>query len=174
LTTISSAALVVLIVAFAVAAVTKAASPATVRRAVRDLGAPRWSAAFLVPAEISIVALLILAPVAGSLAAAICLAVFTILLVRIVRSGRSVSCGCFGSRSVSAVTWTTVARNLGLLVLCLVATGSARLSEVPHGARVAVGLVATALVLGGLLVGVMLDVARDVGALFPAGRTDLA
>lgn len=53
---------------------------------------------------------------------AVALAMFTLVLVRIVRSGRRVACNCFGAAQRGPVTWASVGRNLTLLALaCAVA-----------------------------------------------------
>ncbi len=78
--------------------------------------------AWLVPAaELGVAGLLVLVPVWGGMAAFALLVAFTTVLVRVLRSGRAVSCNCFGALSSRPISPTTLLRNLALLALALVA-----------------------------------------------------
>lgn len=78
--------------------------------------------AWLVPAvELGVAALLVAAPAWGGMAAFALLVAFTTVLVRVLRSGRAVSCNCFGGLSSRPVSRTTLVRNVVLLGLALVA-----------------------------------------------------
>lgn len=160
----------VLVAVFFLAAVSKWRSPGRIAQVTLELGAPRWSAPFLVPAELCLVATLVFAPRIGSPLAIVMLSAFTVLLVRVVRSGRTVSCGCFGAASTAPVTVTTVVRNIGLLGLASAAGFSAPLARTPAGAVVPTLLLGAGIVIVSLLVGALLDVRRTTGAMFPTAR----
>jgi hypothetical protein len=104
-------------VVFAVAAVTKAISPTTTSLDLAALGVPfpALGARVLPIAELVIVGLLVARPPLGAAAALAALVVFTAFIMRAVRAGTSVSCGCLGSLSDEPVSMTTVARN-GVLI----------------------------------------------------------
>lgn len=92
--------------------------PATLRRT--------WIAALLPAWELLLAAALLFGPgwvgIAAATAAAATLAVFTVLLVRVLRRGEEVDCGCFGPLAASdRVTGWSVARNLVLLAASIVA-----------------------------------------------------
>ncbi len=172
MTTVSSASLTVLVAVFLLAAVSKWRSPGGVAQVTLELGAPRWVAPFLVPAELFLVVALVLAPRTGSALAIVMLSAFTVLLVRVVRAGRTASCGCFGAASSAPVTITTVVRNIGLLSLASVAGSSAPLADTPAGAVVPTLLLGAGIVAVSLLVGALLDVRRTTGAMFPTARRE--
>jgi len=78
--------------------------------------------AWLVPAaEVGVALLLVAAPAWGGMAAFALLVAFTTVLVRVLRSGRAVSCNCFGALSSRPISPATLARNVVLLGLSLVA-----------------------------------------------------
>jgi len=64
--------------------------------------------------EIATAVLLIVAPIGGALVALVLLAVFTFLLVRLLRSGSTAPCRCFGGIRSHPIAWTDVARNAAL------------------------------------------------------------
>jgi len=70
--------------------------------------------------EIATAVLLIVAPVGGALVALILLVVFTVLIVRLIRSGTTAPCRCFGGIRSHPLAWTDVARNVGLGALAVV------------------------------------------------------
>lgn len=109
---------------FVVAAVAKLRSPVETAEDFRSLGLPRPDlAARLVPAvELVTAAALILSPGWGAVCAFAILAAFTATLAAVVRSGRVVSCACFGGTSSAPVSKRHLVRNGVLLVLALVAT----------------------------------------------------
>lgn len=170
--TVSSASLAVLVAVFFLAAVAKLRSPGGIAPATLELGAPRWIAPFLVPAECCVVVALVLAPRIGSALAIVMLSAFTFLLVRVVRSGRAVSCACFGAASAALVTATTVARNVGLLVLAVVAGFSPSLIDLPANAVLPMLLLDAGIIVVGLLAGALLDIRRITGAMFPTIRAE--
>ncbi|MGI9615637.1 MAG: MauE/DoxX family redox-associated membrane protein, partial [Acidimicrobiales bacterium] len=99
------------------AAVMKAISPSATSSELAALGAPfpAVAARILPVAELMIVGLLIARPPLGAAAAAVALLVFTGFIIRAIRAGMSVSCGCLGSLSNEPVSAATVARN-GVLI----------------------------------------------------------
>lgn len=102
---------------FATAAITKAMSPSATSSELAALGAPFPALAtrLLPVAELMIAGLLVARPPLGAAAALVALVVFTGFIVRAVRAGTSVSCGCLGSLSDEPVSSATVARN-GVLI----------------------------------------------------------
>ena len=94
------------------------------------------------------------------------------LLVRVVRSGRAVSCACFGAASAGLVTATTVARNVGLLVLAVVAGFSPSLIDLPANAVLPMLLLDAGIIVVGLLAGALIDIQRITGAMFPTIRAE--
>ena len=73
--------------------------------------------------EIATAVLLIVVPIGGALVALILLAIFTFLLVRLLRAGSTAPCRCFGGIRSHPIAWTDVARNVvlaGVAVLVLV------------------------------------------------------
>ena len=85
---------------------------------LRQAGVLAW----LVPAvELATAAALVVAPAWGGVLAFALLAAFTAVLVPVVRSGRLVTCSCFGGISSRPVSPWTLVRNGGLLALAAVA-----------------------------------------------------
>lgn len=70
--------------------------------------------------EIATAVLLIVAPVGGALVALGLLVVFTVLIVRLLRSGVTAPCRCFGGIRSHPLAWTDVARNVGLGAVAVV------------------------------------------------------
>jgi uncharacterized membrane protein YphA (DoxX/SURF4 family) len=91
--------------------------------AASALGAPSWAVAPLPWVEIALGALLVsgLARPLPAVAAALLLLLFTVLVVVNLVRGRRPPCACFGTRSREPINELTVARNLGLLALAVVA-----------------------------------------------------
>jgi hypothetical protein len=166
MTTVCLASLIALVVVFLTATVGKLASPGSARRATAQLGGPMWGAPFLVPAEVGVVALLLVRPAFGTLAAGLLLGGFTVVLVRVVRSGQTVSCGCFGSATSASVSGATVARNLGLMSLCVPAAFAPRIISVAGDTLAAAVVVAAGVISGGLLVSALLQIRSTTGSIF--------
>jgi hypothetical protein len=114
---------IVVATVFAAAGFLKARSPSTTAVELDGLGVPlpRLLARLLPLIDLTIAGSLIVIPRAGSLMALAALAVFTVVLLRAVRSGAPVSCGCLGSFSDTPVTYATVARNALLAVMAATA-----------------------------------------------------
>jgi uncharacterized membrane protein YphA (DoxX/SURF4 family) len=122
-TPIALAAALVLAGVLAVAGVAKLRHPAATARDFAALGlpAPEVLAGAVPAAELACAAALVLVPGWGGVAAFGLLAVFTADLAAVVRSGRVVSCACFGAASRAPVSARHLVRNGGLLVLALAA-----------------------------------------------------
>lgn len=163
MTVAAGIARVVLVIAFAVAAVLKLVDRSGFRRAVVDFGAPARLAAplaWIVPALELAVAVLLVPGATARWAAAGALAlliVFTAAIAVALARGRRPECHCFGSRGSDGVGRGTLARNAGLIALGAVAVAVAPGAErslpaafdgVSAEAAMAAGLV----VLGALLV----------------------
>jgi peroxiredoxin/uncharacterized membrane protein YphA (DoxX/SURF4 family) len=115
----------VLVAVFAVAGVAKIGDLSGTRSAAESFGVPQRlapAAALLLPlAELAIAAALVFAATArwGAFAAIALLLAFSMAIVRVLRSGATVDCNCFGGLTRTAVGRGTLLRNslLGLLAL---------------------------------------------------------
>lgn len=166
MTVLSLASVFCLVGVFGVATVGKLASPGSARRATEQLGAPRWTASLLVPAELAVVTLLVLWPIVGAVTAGLLLVAFTVVLARVVRDGRRVSCGCFGSATDEPVSRATLARNVALIGLCVPAASAPR-AWFGAGDTVAASLVtAGGLVCVGLLISALVQMKAATGSVF--------
>jgi uncharacterized membrane protein YphA (DoxX/SURF4 family) len=142
------------------AAVGKLRDPAGTREGFDRLGLPAPGAlARAVPvAELAVAGLLVVAPPWGGTAAFVLLAGFTAYLVDLVRSGRSVPCGCFGSSGQRPVSAVELVRN-GLLLLgaaVVVSSGDTLVIELAAVIAVSAAAATAAVVLA--LVAVKVDV----------------
>lgn len=172
MTTVTTSALLILVGVFVVAALAKLGSSGATIRAAKELGAPAWVARLVAPAELLTVLALIVRPPVGVALGAALLGAFTVLLVRVVRSGRTVRCGCFGAANDATVTSTSVARNVGLLGLCAAAAFAPALHSVALADAVPAAVVGGSIVLCALMAGAVIDVARVVGSVFPSARAE--
>ena len=121
-------AAVVLAAVFALASVAKLRDlPATLEQ-FNALGLPRAGVfTRIVPlAELSLVILLLVVPPVGAIAALITLAFFTTFLVGRVRAGVHTPCACFGATVATLLSWVDISRNLGLMMLALLALTASR------------------------------------------------
>lgn len=111
------------ILAVAVALTLVTAAVAKIRQPIRTaqdfaalgLPIPRFLARCVPAVEIAVAMALLVIPGWGAVAAFGLLALFTALLVSLVRSGQSIACSCFGAVSDEPVSWVEVARNVVLL-----------------------------------------------------------
>lgn len=126
MSTVAQVAALALAAVFVIAAGAKLRSPAATATELAELRLRFPTAlAWLLPAiEIVVAAMLILAPAWGGIVAFALLAAFTAVLVGVVRSGRSVSCRCFGGLSTKPISKLTLVRNGALLALAAVATAA--------------------------------------------------
>ena len=114
---------VLLAAVFAIAGVVKLAAPTNTTTELDGLGVPLPGviARTLPVAELAIAVLLLAAPAWGGLAATGALVVFTRFVLRAVRSGSTVSCGCLGALSAAPVSSATIVRNGALLTMAVAA-----------------------------------------------------
>ncbi len=157
---------------FVVAAGAKLRSPAAVREATVALGVPRSVAAFIAPAELVVVALLLLAPRLGAGAATGLLVLFTLLLRRVLTSGQTLRCGCFGAGSDALVTSVSLLRNGALIAASLLAWPAPSVRavdavELSASLAVALGVVCT-----GLLLHALAELRLVTGSVFPGARRE--
>ncbi len=106
-----------------------------------SLGLPRpYALARVVPAvELGVAVLLVAIPAWGAIAGFALLAAFTTLLAGVVRSGRVVSCACFGGANSEPVDRGHLLRNAMLMTWALPAVALDHLSR-PSGTELAIGL----------------------------------
>lgn len=71
-------------------------------------------------------ALLVLRPSLGAIVALVLLAVFSAVLASVIRSGRDISCGCFGANQSEPISSVDLVRNAALAVLATLALGGDR------------------------------------------------
>lgn len=120
-TPLALAAALILAAVLATAGAAKLRHPAATTEDFAGLGLPRPATlAVLVPlVEFGCAALLVVLPGWGGVVAFGLLALFTALLVTVVRSGRVVTCACFGANDRRPVSTRHLLRNgaLGLLAL---------------------------------------------------------
>ena len=141
------AAAVALAAIFAIAAVAKLRDISATERDFVGLGLPRASffARFVPLAELSIVALLLIVPPAGALAALVSLAFFTTFLIGRLRAGVRAPCACFGSSRARPISARDVIRNLLLMALALVCLATDQPTAItPLDALVVVVVIAVA------------------------------
>ena len=122
------AAAVALAAIFAIAAVAKLRDVSATESDFAGLGIPRASffARFVPIAELSIVALLLIVPPAGAIAALVSLAFFTTFLIGRLRAGVRAPCACFGSSRAQPISVRDVIRNLLLMALAVVSLATDR------------------------------------------------
>lgn len=148
---IGYASAVVLAAVFALAAVSKLRDLDATATGFDELGlpSPRVFAAIIPLAELGIVALLLIVPAAGAIAAIVTLAFFTTFLIGRVRAGVRAPCACFGAARPTPLSWTDIIRNLLLVLLAAAALPADR----PGGVRPidAIVVIATTLVVGAAL-----------------------
>lgn len=131
---------------FVVAAVTKLADRDGTTEEFANLGlpAPGLLARVVPPAELIVAALLLTRPNVGALTATVALLAFSAVLLAVLRSGRSVSCGCLGSLSDKPVSAATLVRNGALITLAALASTGPN----PAGLALALPAVEVALAAG--------------------------
>lgn len=140
---LASAAAVALAGVLGAAAAAKRVRPAETVSSFRDLGLrrPEILAVAVPVVELAVAIGCLVWPRIGGWGAFFLLATFTALLLSVVRSGRKVSCRCFGAMSTAPVSGATIARNIVLTVGALATASIDRL----------VGGLATVLAAAGLL-----------------------
>ena len=123
MTTLARIAALLLAAVFVIAAGAKLRRPEATVEELNEIGlrAPRALAWLLPLAELGAAAALVVTPNWGGVVSFALLAAFSVVLVRLVRSGRPVACRCFGGYSTKPVSPLTLVRNGGLLVLAALA-----------------------------------------------------
>ena len=150
-TGVGYAAAVALAAIFAIAAVAKLRNLAATERNFIGLGLPRASffARFVPLVELSIVALLLIVPPAGAIAALISLAFFTTFLIGRLRAGVHAPCACFGASKAQPISARDVVRNLLLMAVAIVSLATERPTKI--SALDALVVVAAIVIAGGAL-----------------------
>lgn len=156
-----------------VAAASKLRSPGVTRTATEELGVAPSLAPLVAPIELATAALLLLRPSLGAACAVLLFSSFTVALVRVVRSGRTVRCGCFGASTSAPVTAVTLLRNGALIAASAVAGVASPVAGVASANVVASGCVALGIVSAGVLLLALADLRRLTGAVFPAVRSEV-
>lgn len=158
-----AAALVVAAV-YLVAGVAKLSDrPATATTfAALGVPAPRPMATAVPLAEIGLGAGLVVAPRPAAAVALAVVAAFTAVIVRALRRGLRVGCGCFGTARREPLSFVEVVRN-GLLA---VATAVALLAPAPRWPGLAAAVLVTTATAAGAVALALCDVRRATGALF--------
>ncbi len=136
---IASLFAVALAATFAVAALLKLRDPRGTADDFASLGLPRPTVlARIVPVtELGVAVALVSLPGWGATAAFALLAAFTTVLAGVVRSGRVVSCACFGGANSEPVDVGHLARNALLMALALPVLGIDRLARPSTGELIA-------------------------------------
>jgi len=154
---------------FVIAAVTKSTDRTATAREFTELGlpSPALLAKVVPPAELFIAVVLVARPAIGAALAALALLAFTAVLAAVLRSGRTVSCGCLGALSRTPVSSMTIARNGVLLGLAALASAG----PTPTGFDVALPAVEVALATGtaatiGLVGHQLLSLRHQIGRLW--------
>lgn len=122
----TSSAALVLSAVLLVAAAGKLRNPARTAAGFERLGlpVPRALARAVPAAEVAVGVALVVVPGWGGVAAFCLLAGFTAYLAAVVRSGRRVPCGCFGSTGDRPVSARDLLRNVVLLAAAALAVAS--------------------------------------------------
>ncbi|MEO5680124.1 MAG: MauE/DoxX family redox-associated membrane protein [Acidimicrobiales bacterium] len=149
---IGMAAACVLAATFAWAAAAKLSHPASTTAGFADLGLRRPAAlARVVPAvELGLAVALLAAPRLGGVVALILLAVFSAVLVRVLRRGVEVRCACFDQTDGAPLSTLDLVRNAMLGTLAALSLGAGFQPRVPGAAgagAVALGVAVAAGVL---------------------------
>ena len=123
---VGSAAALVLAAVFAWAGIAKLTQRERTTATFTALGIPGATllGTALPVAEVLLAVALVVVPGVAAYAALALIAAFTTFLVRTLRRGVPVACGCFGSASAEPVSAIEVVRNLLLGVAALVATAA--------------------------------------------------
>ncbi|WP_433565255.1 TlpA family protein disulfide reductase [Nocardia sp. CA-151230] len=158
-----------LAVVFGLSAWGKLADRAGTRQAVGEFEVPvRWVPAVawglpVAEAVLAVGVVLSWTAVAAAVGALLLLAVFTVVMVGLLRRGKRPSCSCFGAASTTPIGARSVVRNGVLMVLAAsVVWGALAHPSVPAGLAADA---ATGLALGALLCGVLAWLVGQVGVL---------
>jgi uncharacterized membrane protein YphA (DoxX/SURF4 family) len=161
---VSYAAALLLAAVFTWAGAAKLRSAEVTERTFRAFGiaAPRALARAVPLVELALAAGLVLVPGWAAAAALAVLAAFTTVLVRAMRAGVDVGCGCFGTSRREPVSFVELVRN-GLLA---VAAAVALFADSPQSVGIdAVIAVTTAAGIGGIVLA-LADLKRATGTIW--------
>lgn len=150
---------VLLAVVFWTAASAKLRDPDRVASEFEAMGirSPEVAAKALPVVEFVVAILLAAVPWVGAALALAVLIGFTVVLVRVVRSGAVLSCACFGAMSSQPVSAVDLVRNAALIVAAIVALGAERIAPAAPDIVLVVGAAAI------VAVGLRLRRERDGG-----------
>ena len=118
---------------------------------------PEVVARVLPLAEVLTSILLVVVPWIGATLAIGLLVTFTVVLIRVVRSGAVLSCACFGATSQRPVSWVDVARNVGLIAAAAVALAA----EPGHNGITELSVPVGAFVMGALVLRILRERIRS-------------
>ena len=163
LTELASPAALFAAAIFLIAASAKLQSRSSTRSAVEGFGLPTVVAFLLAPVELITAFALLLRPRVGASIAIVLLTMFTTVVVRTLRRGISVRCGCFGGSDQRPVGVETIIRNVFLLALVLIplsTPGTIMRPTLPATLVIGTGTVSAMLVIA------IVQLSRDVGTVF--------
>lgn len=151
-------------VIFVAAAVAKLQAPSSTKSSVAAFGLPNWVGPILAPVELLVAIALVLRPQVGGVLAILLLMIFSWLIVRTIRRGEAVRCGCFGGTDQRPVGTDTLVRNLFLLAAAgVAATATPGPATTPSLAAM---LTVTGAATSAMLVVALVRTRKDVGTLF--------
>ena len=148
------------------AAVSKLRSPAATRATTLELGVSPRLASLVAPVELGTAALFVVRPSIGAAFAVALLVTFTVVLGRVVRSGRMVRCGCFGATTAAPVNSLTLMRNAALTLASVVAGFASSFAGASGDELAASALVGLGLISTGLLLHALAELGRTTGSVF--------
>jgi len=161
--TVSTAAVVIVAMVFAVAGWTKLRNPKQTGADFKSLGLPlAQPLARIIPVVELVVAVgLILQPRIALVAVALLL-LFTLVLGRALRQGSPIHCSCFGSLNREPITRATLVRNALLIALAASAATTSSLARPDLAALVTVSMLAVITV----VIGQLFVVRRQLGRIW--------
>lgn len=160
---LASTAAIILSVVMLTAATSKLRSLSDTAQTFDQLGLPqpRIVAIVVAMAELMVAVVLIVRPSWGGVAGFALLIGFTTYLVSLLRSGKQLGCGCFGSTSTEPVSIADIGRNVALLGLAALAATTTQLTalNIESVITVSVGFIAV------LVASQLLNLRRQLGSL---------
>ncbi len=137
------------------------------------LGVPAGAARLIAPVELAVAMLFLAVPAVAAVAAIGLLVVFTLLLRRVLATGRTVRCGCFGAGSSAPVTSVSLMRNVALIAASLVAWSAPSVRSIDAVELSASLVVGLGVVCVGLLVHALAELRLVTGSVFPSPRSEV-
>ncbi len=151
------------------AAVAKWRSPDSTRAAVRAFGVAPVFAVVLPIVESALAIGLVIAPKPSGWLSVALLGLFTGVVIRALRTGTKVSCGCFGASDSGTVGTHTILRNVGMMTLALLAASTAA----PGVPALPEFVLVTLSSLSFWLLVALVGLRSEVGSLFPSASPTL-